>query len=163
MSNHNRERKRINRAIGQRIKAEREAVKGMSQVALSALIAITQQQLARYETGRSMISAAMLCQIAAVLKRSMDHFAGGDGEPARRAPMARMVAELDTLDSEVQDSISNGVFNSVQAWKKTTGKVIGAGLMVSALLVHPMLDPMNDCAACQIAIMRGEEPCDCDA
>jgi len=117
-------RKRINRTIGQRIRDAREAVSGLSQVALAADLNISQQQLARYETGRSMISAATLYQIAVLLKHSMDYFTKGDDEPTQqRPPVARMVAELDTLSSELQDTISNGVFNTVKVWKKQTAKL----------------------------------------
>ncbi|CDM92171.1 helix-turn-helix domain-containing protein [Xenorhabdus bovienii] len=65
--------KKISRAIGNRIKMRRKALK-VTMVALSQSIGVSQPQLLRCEKGDRQISAAQLFQIAMVLNTPLDWF-----------------------------------------------------------------------------------------
>jgi transcriptional regulator with XRE-family HTH domain len=153
MPNKNRDRDRLNREIGPRIRAHREAA-GLSQEALAAQLGITQQQLGRYEAGTSTISAAMLAQIKAVLKCPTVPFTREpDHEP--RPSIARLIDALDTLDGDQQDSISDGVVAHIKVMKKASiAGMVGVSLALGVWLAHPMLDPDMSCPACKIATHR---------
>ena len=57
----------IDRLIGKRIRAEREAA-GLGQVALAAELGITFQQIQKYENGKNRVAAARLFEICRILK-----------------------------------------------------------------------------------------------
>jgi transcriptional regulator with XRE-family HTH domain len=69
-------------AIGARIRAER-AARRMTQFALADALGITFEQLRKYETGRSPISARRLQQIASELDVPVAAFTGPNGKTAR--------------------------------------------------------------------------------
>src|SRR5436190_8598781 len=68
-------------AIGARIRAER-AARRMTQFALADALGITFEQLRKYETGRSPISARRLQQIASELDVPVAAFTGADSKAA---------------------------------------------------------------------------------
>src|SRR5436305_13839225 len=70
-----------NAAIGARIRAER-AARRMTQFALADALGITFDQLRKYETGRSPISARRLQQIASELDVPVAAFTGADSKAA---------------------------------------------------------------------------------
>jgi transcriptional regulator with XRE-family HTH domain len=69
-------------AIGNRIRAER-AARRMTQLALADALGITFEQLRKYETGRSLISARRLQQIASLLGVPVEAFTRPDGKAIR--------------------------------------------------------------------------------
>jgi transcriptional regulator with XRE-family HTH domain len=69
-------------AIGRRIRAER-AARRMTQLALADALGITFEQLRKYETGRSRISARRLQQIASLLGVPVTALSDPDGKSAR--------------------------------------------------------------------------------
>src|SRR5256885_370074 len=69
-------------AIGARIRAER-AARRMTQFALADALGITFDQLRKYETGRSSITARRLQQIASELDVPVATFTGPNGKTAR--------------------------------------------------------------------------------
>jgi len=79
-------------AIGRRIRAER-AARRMTQLALADALGITFEQLRKYETGRSAISARRLQQIAKLLRVPATAFTSPD---SRASPNG--TANLSLLD-----------------------------------------------------------------
>lgn len=73
MARHSIETIAIDKKIGKRIKELRIA-RGLSRVQLAALIAVTQQQLQKYENASNRISAGRLVVIATALGVSVNYF-----------------------------------------------------------------------------------------
>src|SRR3954454_24222506 len=84
-------------AIGARIRAER-AARRMTQFALADALGVTFEQLRKYETGRSPISARRLQQIASELDVPVAAFTGQNGKTARSGTTnPNLLAQADAL------------------------------------------------------------------
>lgn len=66
----------IDAVIGQRLRQGRERA-GLSQGALGKLVGVTFQQIQKYETASSRVSAAQLVALAKVLKVPITYFYDG--------------------------------------------------------------------------------------
>lgn len=66
----------VDTIIGRRLREKREAV-GLTQIALGKLLGVTFQQIQKYETATSRISAARLMAMARVLKVPITYFYDG--------------------------------------------------------------------------------------
>ena len=66
----------IDKVIGERIKAARQK-KGWSQTDLGEQIAVSFQQVQKYEAGTNRISVARLLELCRVFKKPLGHFIRG--------------------------------------------------------------------------------------
>ncbi|MGE3583122.1 MAG: helix-turn-helix transcriptional regulator [Hyphomonadaceae bacterium] len=83
--------------LGARLKDARKA-HAMTQVELSDRLGIPQQTLARYETGESRISLALLFEISRILRFSVDDMlAGRMGARSKRGPASKLELQLDAI------------------------------------------------------------------
>ena len=67
----------------------------LSRVQVAALIGVTSQQVARYESGSNRVSASMLWDIAQTLSTPIDFFFDGiDDAPFELPPCSRRLADM---------------------------------------------------------------------
>lgn len=83
----------IDVAVGARVRIRRRHL-GLSQTQLGVALAITFQQIQKYERGANRVSASMLVKIAAKLETTVAHLVGEDGT----APMTAAEAGFMTYN-----------------------------------------------------------------
>lgn len=83
--------------LGARLARARKAG-GLTQTELAEKLGIPQQTLARYETGESRISVALLLEMSHILRFSIDDMLSGRSEArSKRGPASRLEQQMQAL------------------------------------------------------------------
>jgi transcriptional regulator with XRE-family HTH domain len=112
--------RRVDEHVGERIR-ERRTTLGLTQEQLAAALAISYQQIQKYETGANRVSAGRLYEIAMQLDAEVGYFFDGLAPTVRHGPMphggrSRVTIELVRNFSEIDD---HGVRNAVSSLVKS--------------------------------------------
>lgn len=120
-----------NEVTGLRVKAQRQAV-GLSQDALAAAIGLTQQQVANYENGKTLLSDALLLQIAEQLKCTVEQLAGV-GEwaslPLHLPAYARAIYEIETFGIHDKEFLIDMLFKHIKELRELNAEKAARGLL----------------------------------
>lgn len=116
----------IDRVVGQRIRWRRRELK-LTQEKLGELLALTFQQVQKYEKGVNRVSAGRLFEIAGVLEVPVSYFFDGAEEYLGEAPS--MLAEGEDEDEPTLPALSNEALELVAAFER----IEDAGLRRSLL------------------------------
>ncbi len=134
-------------AIGQRIRAVREA-RAMSQSALGQRVGVTYQQIQKYEVGANRIAASMLVQVAEVLTISASDLLGMRDTAGHQAPSIPTGDRCSLIESYYAalptDDLRNSVINLL-AYVAKTAKAGPTNLRTRryrAKLAEQIADPM---------------------
>jgi transcriptional regulator with XRE-family HTH domain len=112
--------RRVDEHVGERIR-ERRTTLGLTQEQLAAALAISYQQIQKYETGANRVSAGRLYEIAMHLDAEVGYFFDGLAPTVRLGPMphggrSRVTIELVRNFSEIDDhDIRNAVSSLVKS------------------------------------------------
>lgn len=96
----------LDRLIGERIRARRTEL-GLTQEQLASALAISYQQIQKFEGGASRIAAVQLLALAQRLHVPITYFLPDtgpeDGAPAEQGPRQRLALELARAFAEIRD------------------------------------------------------------
>lgn len=131
----------IDRVVGQRIRWRRRELK-LTQEKLGELLALTFQQVQKYEKGVNRVSAGRLFEIAGVLGVPVSYFF--EGAEAYLDEASFMLAEADDEEEPRLPTISNEGLELVAAFERIEDAGLRRSLLATVRAAASAFDKLDD-------------------
>lgn len=131
----------IDRVVGQRIRWRRRELK-LTQEKLGELLALTFQQVQKYEKGVNRVSAGRLFEIAGVLGVPVSYFF--EGAEAYLGEASSMLAEGDDEEEPRLPAISNEGLELVAAFERIEDAGLRRSLLATVRAAASAFDKLDD-------------------